>query len=455
MARARTVHRCTSCGTSSPRWAGKCPTCDTWNSLVEVVEQVRTALPSGVLNHAVPITDIDGTDGSPISSGVAELDRVLGGGFVPGSVTVMGGEPGIGKSSLLLQVMAARAAAGETVLYMSGEESNRQVRSRAERLGVLSPNLHLLSETQLPSLINALDLLRPTCVVVDSIQTLEDPELSSGPGSVVQVREGAHRLVRETKARSLTTILVGHVTKDGDLAGPRLLEHIVDTVLAIEGDRHHALRLVRAVKHRFGPTSELGLFEMTALGMIGVPDPSGMFLADRALGVPGSAVVPTLDGQRPLLVEVQALVSTSHMPMPRRSSQGVDNNRLAMLLAVLEQRAGIVFSKHDVYVSAMGGARLTEPGSDLGVCLALASARLDRTSASDVLACAEVGLAGELRQVPQTPRRLAEAARLGFTAAIVPPTALTGVTGIKLFSAKTVTEALAWMGLGNSTGRNN
>ena len=452
VARLRTVYRCTDCGAPSPKWVGRCPSCESWNTLVEEVEEARSPGSSSgpVLPQAdapMPITDVDASQGAPVPTGIGELDRVLGGGLVAGSVTLLGGEPGIGKSTLLLQMLACRARLGQPVLYVSGEESKQQVRSRAERLGALEANLWLASETVLPHVLSAIDRLKPALVVVDSIQTIVDPELGSAPGSVVQVRESAHKLVREAKVRGVPIVLVGHVTKDGGLAGPRLLEHVVDTVLAFEGERHHALRLLRATKHRFGPTSELGLFEMRESGMVGLPDPSGLFLADRRQGVAGSVVVPTVEGQRPLLVEVQALVAPSPLSVPRRSAQGLDSGRLSMLLAVLERRAGLAFAGADVFVSAVGGVRLTEPGTDLAVCLALASALLGTPVAGDLVAVGEVGLGGELRQAAQTPRRLAEAARLGFAEAIVPASATNGVDGIRIRRAAGLAEALAALGL--------
>ncbi len=299
----------------------------------------------------------------------------------------------------------------------------------------------------LPNILTALDRVRPDVVVIDSIQTVVDPELGSAPGSVVQVRECAHQLVQQARARGVATVLVGHVTKDGNLAGPRVLEHVVDTVLAFEGDRHHALRLLRAVKHRFGPTSELGVFEMTPGGLAGVADPSGLFLTDRRCGVPGSAVVPALEGQRPLLVEVQALVTKTQLAMPRRSVQGIEPARLAMLLAVLQERAGWPFSGSDVYVSAVGGVKLVEPGTDLGTCLALASALCGRPVPAALVACGEVGLGGEVRQVGQTGRRLAEAARLGFRRAVVSTSAVADVPGIDIVRVDHVADALAAAGL--------
>jgi DNA repair protein RadA/Sms len=447
MAKLRTIYRCTDCGASSPKWGGRCTSCGAWNSLVEEVDEARAqTVAAGTPAPAVPITEVDLGVGAPVPTGVGELDRVLGGGLVPGSVTLLGGEPGIGKSTLLLEAAAKRAAEG-SVLYVSGEESPAQVRGRAERLGALHQHLYLQAETVLPHILATMDRLRPAVVVIDSIQTMVDPDLGSAPGSVVQVRECAHRLVREAKQRGTTVLLVGHVTKEGGLAGPRLLEHVVDTVLSFEGDRHHALRLLRATKHRFGSTNELGLFEMRDDGLAAVPDPSGLFLADRRRGVAGSAVVPTVEGQRPLLVEVQALVTRSDLPNPRRNAQGLDTGRLGMLLAVLQQRAGCGVAGEDVYVATVGGVRLGEPGSDLAVCLALVSALTRRAVPDDLVACGEVGLGGELRQAAQTPRRLAEAARMGFRRAIVSASAPNGVPGIEVLRAASLADALALAGV--------
>ena len=394
---------------------------------------------------AMPIAEIDTLLGGPQSTGVGELDRVLGGGLVPGAVTLLGGEPGIGKSTLLLQLAATWPT---RTLYVSGEESAQQVRLRAERLGAVGPNLWLLAETSLPHILASLDTVQPHLVIIDSIQSVADPDLGSAPGSVVQVRGCTHRLVAEAKGRGIPMVLVGHVTKDGGLAGPRVLEHIVDTVLSFEGDRHHALRLLRAVKHRFGSTNELGVFEMVERGLVGVPDASSLFLTDRRTGVAGSAVTPTLEGHRPLLVEVQALTNkvTSGVP-PRRSAQGLDPGRLALLLAVLERRVRLPMGQHEVFASAVGGVRLTEPGSDLPMCLAIVSALADHPLPPDVISFGEVGLAGELRQVAHAARRLAEAARLGFTRAIVPANSANGVEGISLVRAATLNEALSAVGL--------
>ena len=373
---------------------------------------------------------------------IGELDRVLGGGLVPGSVTLLGGEPGIGKSTLLLQMGAAQAAAGAKVLYVAAEESSQQVRMRADRLGALPPSLWLGSEPSVPDILAHVDEVQPQVLIVDSIQTVHDPGSASAPGSVGQVRESAHRLVQAAKARDMATVLVGHVTKDGTLAGPRVLEHMVDTVLSFEGDRHHALRLLRAVKHRFGSTHELGVFEMTGAGLEAVADPSALFLADRRPHTPGSVVVPIIDGFRPMLVEIQALILTSSLPTPRRSAQGLDNGRLSLLLAVLDRRVGLAVGACDVHALAVGGVKVAEPGADLALTLAIVSAAEDVPVPPELVACGEIGLGGELRLVSQLERRLTEAARLGFTRAVVAASAPPMPPGIEAIRAETVGQAI-------------
>ena len=400
--------------------------------------------PAPPSSRPLPIAAVDPAEHTARTTGVAELDRVLGGGLVLGSVTLVGGEPGIGKSTLLTQVAAAWP--GRT-LYVSAEESRQQVRARAARLGALSDGLWLAAETDLDRIVAALDEVQPDLVVIDSIQTVEDPSVGSAPGSVAQVRTCAHRLVREAKERGTAVVVVGHVTKDGSLAGPRVLEHVVDTVLAFEGDRHHALRLLRAVKHRFGPTGELGVFELGDAGLSGVPDAGALFLADRRPGLAGSAVVPALEGSRPLLVEVQALVSGSEIAQPRRSAEGVDHGRLTVVLAVLAERAGISLRDADVFALAAGGLRVAEPAADLGVALAVVSSRWAVPLPADLVVCAEVGLGGELRQVGATPRRLAEAARLGFGRALVAASSPAGPPGMALLRASTLLEAIVLAGL--------
>ena len=452
MAKLKLVHRCSDCGASFPKWSGRCLSCGAWNSLVEDVEgpdESHATLAAGLAlvppGEATPIGDVNPNESDPVPTGIGELDRVLGGGLVPGSVTLLGGEPGIGKSTLLLQLLAG--ATGPT-LYVTAEESAQQVRLRADRLGAVSPQLWLLPEMSMPNIIAAIDKISPSLVIVDSIQTVVDPELGSAPGSVVQVRGCAHRLVQEAKRRNVSIVIVGHVTKEGGLAGPRVLEHVVDTVLSFEGERHNALRLLRAAKHRFGPNNELGLFEMTEIGLQGVPDASQLFLTDRRTGVPGSVVVPTIEGQRPLLVELQTLTNPVNSGVPaRRSAQGVDHGRLSMLLAVLERRARVSLAAHEVYASVVGGVKLGEPAADLGLCLALVSAITNVPLPADLVVIGEVGLAGEVRQVGHLGQRLNEAARLGFSQAIVPASAPGINVGCTIRRASTLNEALALAGL--------
>ena len=449
MARTRSTYRCGECGSEFPQWTGRCSGCGAWNTVVEErVGPARSAAAGEApASQARPIAEVESEGWEPRPTGIGELDRVLGGGVVAGSVTLLGGEPGIGKSTLLLQALSALAASGARCLLASAEESAQQVRMRAARLDGLEPRLWLVAETELPSILAHAATVGPDVLVVDSIQTVFDPELASAPGSVAQVRECAHRLVRAAKEAGRATVLVGHVTKDGALAGPRVLEHVVDTVLSFEGERHHALRLLRAVKHRFGPTSELGLFEMTDAGLEGVPDPGRLFLSDRQTEAPGSVVVPTLDGHRPLLVELQGLVARTSLPSPRRSTQGLDSGRLAMVCAVIEERLRVQLSGADVYALAVGGVRVVEPGADLALALALISSLTGVPVPPDLVACGEVGLCGEIRQVGQTGRRLAEAARLGFKRAVVPASAPEPPAGITVERVSSLSDAAAKAGL--------
>lgn len=396
---------------------------------------------AGTVGAPVPIAEVDPLGAHRHPTGLAELDRVLGGGLVAGSVTLVGGEPGMGKSTLLLQVLGAMAAAGRSALLVSAEESTEQVRLRAGRLGALDPGLLVTAETSLPHVLAQIESLAPDVVVVDSIQTVFDPDVSGVPGSLTQVRDCTHALVRLAKERSIAMLLVGHVTKEGNLAGPRVLEHVVDTVLQFEGDRHQGLRMVRALKHRFGPTDELGLFEMTADGLRGVEDASAMLLTDRCIGLPGSVVAPVLDGARPLLVEVQALVGDNTSVVPRRSAQAFDNGRLAMLSAVLQQRLELPLGTRDVYASVAGGVRVDETGADLALAIAIISALSCVSVAPEMVALGEVGLGGEVRSVPQIGRRLAEAQRLGFRAAIAPRSA-PDVAGLHVVRVGSVHEAV-------------
>ncbi len=387
-----------------------------------------------------PIGDVEVVAAAPRPTGVAELDRVLGGGLVAGSVTLLAGEPGMGKSTLLLQALGQMAGHGARCLLVTAEESCAQVRMRAERVGALAPELLVVAETSLPHVVAHVDATAPDVLALDSIQTVVDPDLPGAPGSVSQVRDCAYRLVQLAKERALATVMVGHVTKEGTLAGPRVLEHVVDTVLAFEGDRGHALRLLHASKHRFGATDELGLFEMAPTGLLDVPDASARFLVDRRVGAPGSAVAAVLEGTRPLLVEVQSLVIDTQAP-PRRSSPGLDGARLAMLLAVLEQHAAVAVARADVYASVAGGLRVAEPGVDLALVLAVAGARLRRPVREHTVVVGEVGLGGEVRSVPQLERRLAEAARLGFGRALV-PLGTAEVAGLRLEVVRDVAEAV-------------
>jgi len=432
MAKTRTRARCTTCGHVEPRWVGHCPHCGEWGTFVE--EAVPTAggragPAAGGGSRAVavvpaapatPIRDVPLDAHHRAATGIAELDRVLGGGLVAGSVTLLGGEPGAGKSTLLLQAAAALAGVGRTVLYVSAEESPGQIRLRAERLGALADGLLLAAATELPVILGLVDAHGPDVLVLDSIQTVHDPDLGSGAGGVAQVRHCASVLTESAKRQGMATVLVGHVTKDGTLAGPRVLEHLVDTVCELAGERHHALRLLTAVKHRFGAVGEVGCFEMTGGGLRSVDDAGRLFVGEAPDGTTGVAVTLALEGRRPLACEVQALVAPTQLANPRRVASGLDGARLGLLVAVLERRAGIRLGDRDVYASSVGGVRLAEPAVDLALCLAVASSRQDVAVPRDLVALGEVGLAGELRLVAQTERRLAEAARLGFSRALVP-----------------------------------
>ena len=420
------MHRCRECGDESPRWLGRCPSCGEWGTLIESLVSAPTSVVTGAglvasADRPIPIGDVSTSTSQPMPTHVGELDRVLGGGLVPGSVTLLVGEPGMGKSTLLLQALGQMAGRGVRCLLVTAEESCAQVRTRAERVTAVEPNLLVVAETSLPLVVAHAEACSPSVLALDSIQTVLDPDLPGAPGSVTQVRDCAYRLVQQAKEREIATILIGHVTKEGTLAGPRVLEHVVDTVLSVDGDRGHSLRLLHALKHRFGGTHELGLFEMTAEGLVGVPDASARFLVDRRDGLSGSVVAAVLEGARPILVEVQALVATTNAPNARRSAPGLDPGRLAQLLAVLEQRADVPLTNVDVYASIAGGLRIAETGIDLAVALAVASAKKAVPIASGTVVIGELGLGGEVRTVPQVDRRLAEAARLGFTRALVPP----------------------------------
>ena len=390
-----------------------------------------------------PLEAFDGSTSVPNPVGLIEVDRVLGGGLVAGSVTLLSGEPGIGKSTLTLQLAVSVASSGAGVMLVTGEEAPSQVAARAARLGAIPSSLVVLDDTTVETIVSTLAAERPAVAIIDSIQTLRVGELDASPGSVSQVREAAARLVGAAKSNGISLILIGHVTKDGALAGPRLLEHVVDTVLSFSGDRHHDLRFLRAVKHRFGPTTDVGLFEMTGRGLEAVTDPSGRFLADRRLDSAGSMVVPALDGHRPVLIEVQALASRHGERPAAIAAEGLSLSRAKLVAAVLEQRGGVSTFGQQVFVSAAGGASITEPGVDLGIALAITSAIADQPFPSELVACGELGLSGEVRSVPQLERRLGEAFRLGFRSAIVPTSAADGPTGMRLIRVGTIGEALA------------
>jgi DNA repair protein RadA/Sms len=434
MARERSVYRCQECGLAAPK-PGTCPDCARVGTYVPLVEE-RTAHTRGSARPGVtstrpqPLGDIrvDG-DGHRATSGMAELDRVLGGGVVTGSLVLIGGDPGIGKSTLLLQVSGELARRAGPVLYVSGEESAGQVKLRADRLGAPPEGLYFVAETDLQAVEVHVAALQPRVLIVDSIQTVYMPGLESAPGSVSQVRECGARLMALAKGRGIATFLVGHVTKEGAIAGPRVLEHLVDTVLYFEGQQHHAYRVLRAVKNRFGSTNEIGVFEMGPRGLTEVANPSGFFLAERPKDAAGSVVVASLEGTRPLLVEIQALVTPAGFGTPRRTVLGADYNRVCLLLAVLEKRAGFPLQSQDAFVNVAGGAKVLEPAADLGLVLAAASSYLDRPLRGDVVVLGEVGLAGEVRAVTGLETRLKEAAALGFSAAVVPQSTLAGLGG--------------------------
>jgi DNA repair protein RadA/Sms len=467
----RAVFVCQECGYESTKWLGRCPGCGGWNSLVEERAASARGGPPGRRaagvrggrsgpadgkgadgDGAVPISDVALDEAVRRGTGLAEFDRVLGGGIVPGSLILIGGDPGVGKSTLALAVAqhvagsAGGPAARCTVLYVSGEESVRQTKMRADRLGIDAPGLLVLAETDLDQIAVQIDKVRPSVVVIDSIQTVYRADITAAPGSVAQIRECTGELLRLAKTDGGPAVLViGHVTKEGAIAGPRVLEHMVDTVLYFEGERHHAYRVLRATKNRFGSTNEIGVFAMGGRGLTEVPDPSALFLAERPAGASGSAVVCAVEGTRPLLLEVQGLVTRTPFGMPRRTAAGIDYNRLVLLLAVLEKRAGLHLSDHDVYVSVAGGVRVDEPAADLGVALAVASSHRDRPVDPAAVAVGEVGLGGEVRAVSQIDRRIAEAAKLGFRRVVIPRANLAGLDdarGIEVTPVDHVGEAL-------------
>ncbi|MFD0716796.1 DNA repair protein RadA [Paenibacillus sp. GCM10027626] len=449
MAKIKTKFACTECGTESPKWLGKCPGCHAWNTMVEEKETVVKSSGSAIIQtqeKAKPIIDIESGQEPRIETAMPELNRVLGGGVVPGSLILVGGDPGIGKSTLLLQTSHALAVKALTVLYISGEESVRQTKLRADRLGALTDKLYVLCETNIDRINEAIDTVRPDFLVIDSIQTVYDPNVQSAPGSVSQVRECTAHFMRVAKIKGIATVLVGHVTKEGAIAGPRLLEHMVDCVLYFEGERHHSYRLLRAVKNRFGSTNEIGIFEMGETGLREVSNPSELFLSERPLGVSGSTVVASMEGTRPVLVEMQALVATTNFPSPRRMSTGIDHNRLALIIAVLEKRMGMFLQTQDAYLNVAGGVKLDEPAVDLAAAVSIASSFRDAPTRPFDVVFGEIGLTGEVRAVSRADQRVKEAQKLGFKRVIMPEKSLKGwspPSGIEIIGVETVAQALS------------
>ena len=451
MAKSKTKFYCTECGYEAAKWYGKCPGCQAWNSMVEETESViKTQGMNSPLFHskekALSIINIESSNEARVQTGIGELNRVLGGGIVPGSLILVGGDPGIGKSTLLLQTSHALTQSGLRVLYVSGEESVRQTKLRADRLGALSAELYVLCETNMDLIEEAINSIQPQFLVIDSIQTVYIPEVTSAPGSVAQVRECTARFMRVAKGMGIATVLVGHVTKEGAIAGPRLLEHMVDCVLYFEGERHHTYRLLRAVKNRFGSTNEIGIFEMNESGLVEVENPSELFLSERPLGVAGSTVVASMEGTRPVLVELQALISSTHFPSPRRMCTGVDHHRMGLIIAVLEKRMGMFLQNQDAYLNVAGGVKLDEPAVDLAIAVSIASSFRDiPTKPFDVM-FGEVGLTGEVRAVSRAEQRVKEAEKLGFKRIIMPEKSLKGwrhPKGIEIIGINTVADALA------------
>lgn len=445
--KAKTVFVCKECGNESPKWMGRCPGCGTWNSMIEEVIEKTSEAKIRKKVSPVLIKEVSTEEGERCSGGSGELDRVLGGGIVKGSLVLCGGEPGIGKSTLLLQV-AKFASENGKVLYVSGEESDKQIKLRAERLGAISDSLYVLNETDIESIISAIEVMKPSLVIADSIQTLYSANLTSAPGSVGQVRECTLKFMELAKSTGTTVFIVGHVTKEGSIAGPRVLEHMVDCVLYFEGERHQSYRIVRAVKNRFGSTNEIGVFEMTDKGLIDVPNPSLMLLSGRPVDAPGSAIVCSVEGTRPILAEIQALVSKSSFAMPRRMATGVDFNRVSLIMTVLEKRMGLHLGDHDAYVNVTGGIRLDESATDLAIACAIASSFRNKPLPSDMAFFGEVGLTGEIRTVTQAARRITEIKKMGFKRCMLPFDCLGSLDkteGIQLISVRSLSDALEYI----------
>ncbi|MCC8107329.1 MAG: DNA repair protein RadA [Clostridiales bacterium] len=450
MAKAKSVFFCQSCGYESSKWMGQCPACKEWNSFAEEPKIVNKKSTSGAMrreNVAKPrtLSEIELGTEARVTTGMGEFDRVLGGGIVQGSLVLVGGDPGIGKSTLLLQMCRNLAANGKRVLYVSGEESPQQIRMRAQRMGVFSDNLRIFCETNLADIREMLSTERPDIAIIDSIQTMYHEEVSSAPGSVSQVRESTGILMQIAKGMNITIFVVGHVTKEGVVAGPRVLEHMVDTVLYCEGDRYAAYRVLRSAKNRFGSTNEIGVFEMRNEGLVEVPNPSEYMLEGKPEGASGSIVACTMEGTRPVLLEVQALVCKTNLAFPRRTAAGTDLNRVNLLMAVLEKRAGLRLSSYDAYVNIAGGIRMSEPALDLGIVLAVASSMKDVPIDEKTIAFGEVGLSGEVRSVSMAEQRVREAKRLGFTTVILPEVCkkqVKGIDGIELKGVRNVRDAI-------------
>jgi DNA repair protein RadA/Sms len=451
VAKTKTKFVCQECGYESPKWMGRCPGCQNWNTMLEERDKSEARIPGtaitgkGKLEKATPITQIAKEDAPRADTGMKELNRVLGGGLVPGSLILVGGDPGIGKSTLLLQATYHLAIRGMPILYISGEESIEQIRLRAERLGALHDQMMVASETDLMMVESLIEQNKPKLVVIDSIQTMFHPEVTSAPGSVSQVRECTGQLMRFAKDLGVAIIIVGHVTKAGAIAGPRMLEHMVDSVLYFEGERHHTYRVLRAVKNRFGSTNEIGVFEMKDVGLVEVDNPSELFLSGRPVGVPGTAVAASIEGTRPVLVELQALVAPTSFVTPKRMATGIDHHRVTMIMAVLEKRLGFFMQNQDAYLNAVGGVRLDEPAVDLAMAVSLASSFRDRPTASHDIFIGEVGLTGEVRGVSRIEQRVNEAYNMGFKRVIFPEKNRRGWTpprGIELIGVGTLGEAL-------------
>ncbi|MCE1174125.1 MAG: DNA repair protein RadA [Propionibacteriales bacterium] len=452
MAKAATLYQCSECGWTAPRWVGRCGECQAWGSVAESVSgrlRVAATTPS---TPAVPITQVRVDQARALPTGLGELDRVLGDGLTPGAVVLLAGEPGVGKSTLLLEVAAGWARAGRRTLYVSAEESAAQVRLRAERTGAVHESLFLAAEADLGVVLGQIEQLSPELLVLDSVQTVAAPGTEGVPGGVSQVREVTAALVRVAKQRALPVMLIGHVTKEGAVAGPRTLEHLVDVVLSFEGEPHSGFRLLRASKNRFGPADEVGCFELTEAGIREVPDPSGLFTSLHEEPATGTCLTVSLAGRRPLLTEIQALVAPSAAPVPRRVTSGLDGARLSMILAVLQRRAAVKLHTAEVYASTVGGMRVADPAADLATAIAVASAAYDQSFVRPVIALGEVGLSGELRPVPGIPRRLGEAARLGFQLALVPAGCGTTVNGLRVIEVVSVANALQVLGVRKRSG---